>query len=86
MNETIGNFLDLEGLCGEFWLQAWWISGRLQTCHYHKGICQEKSKSNQAIWLLNNKFLSGGHHSLLLDQGFPNNGQLQRHLANPNTI
>ena len=25
----MGNFLDLEGLCGGFWLRAWWISGRL---------------------------------------------------------
>ena len=29
---------------------------------------------------------SGGHHSLLFDQGFPNNSQLQPHLANRNTI
>ena len=42
------------------------------------------------IQLLNNKFhgLSppGGQHSLLFDQGFPNNARLQRHLANWNAI
>ena len=41
----MGNFLDLEGLCGGFWLRAWWISGRLH-CRpviTIKGICQQKS-------------------------------------------
>ena len=42
------------------------------------------------IWLLNNKSHglspSGGHHSILFDQVFPNNAQLQRHLANQNAI
>ena len=43
-----------------------------------------------AIRLLNNKFHglspSGSHHSLLFDQGFPNNAQLQLHLADQNAI
>ena len=30
--------------------------------------------------------LSGSHHSLLFDQGFPNNTQLQRHIAGRNAI
>ena len=42
------------------------------------------------IWLLNKKFHglcpSVGHHSLLFDQGFPNNGQLQCHLVDRNVI
>ena len=42
------------------------------------------------IRLLNNKFHglspSGGHQSLFFDKGFPNNMQLQHHLADLNTI
>ena len=42
------------------------------------------------IRLINNKFHglspSGGHHSLLFDQGFPNNAWLQHHLSDRNTI
>ena len=42
------------------------------------------------IRLLNKKFHglspSGGHHTLLFDQGFPSNGQLQRHLTDWNAI
>ena len=44
----------------------------------------------ERIRLLKNKFHwlspSGGHHSLLFDQGFPNNLGLQRPLANRNAI
>ena len=59
-----------------FWVRKW---------DFHPAFCFQF-----LIWLLNNKLHglshSGGHHSLLFDQEFPKNAQLQRHLANRNTI
>ena len=53
-------------------------------------VSRRKLLISISIWLLNNNFhgLSpyGGHHSLLFDQGFPNNPRLQRHLADWNAI
>ena len=64
-------------------------SGVLKKIKWKSGVHLSVTIANyRSIRLLHNKFHelspSGGHHSLLFDQGFPNNARLQRHLANRN--